>query len=172
MKEALSSIVFLAIAGAALWGWNQWQLKTQDAKETRPSIGDLASSTVSVPVETPSGDAAQADASSDTRQETTPVVAVPAPAELIVKVMNGGAAKGSAAKVQDFLKKNGYAKAEALSATGNYTGTTVYYSGSDASSATAVQKLLVKDYPTVQVKAATSSKAEDGSAPVVVMLGK
>jgi hypothetical protein len=75
-------------------------------------------------------------------------------------------------KVQDFLKKNGYAKVTAGSAKGNYTGTVVYYLGSNEAAATTVQQLLKADYPSVQVKLASSSSAENGSAPVVVMLGK
>lgn len=168
MKEILSSIFFLAAAASLLWGFDRWQKGAKDARSDRPSIGALATEKI-----VPSADPAEiATTPTTTPADTKPASSVTAAETLDVKVLNGGAAKGSAVKVQDLLKKGGYVKTQATSATGDYTGTTVYYLGSNEANATAVQKLLLKDYPKAEVKIATSSSAENGSAPVVVILGK
>jgi hypothetical protein len=171
MKEILSSIFFLAVVGILLWGWIHFRDSSQNTRSSQPSIGSLPAGVSSVatdsvdqvaapqPVEEKKPDplASNNNGSKDT---------------LNVKVLNGGGLKGSAVKVQDFLKKNGYTAAQAGNATGNYTGTTVYYLGANESNANAIQQLLLKDYPNAQVKIATSSAVENGSASVVVMLGK
>lgn len=177
MKEVLSSVFFLVVAGGLLWGWNHGRQVVSENNDERPSIGALATETI-VPVAAPSASETAADTSgteTETKTETSSEKSDtpnPAAATLDIKVLNAGAAKGSAARVQDFLKQNGYAKATASSAVGDYSGTTVYYLGSNESNATAVANLLSKDYSNVAVKIASSSKAEDGSASVVVMLGK
>lgn len=168
MKEILSSIFFLTIAVVFLWGWNHWQEVSQDKQNNKPSIGALEAGVPIAAVEAVVKDIPQKV--EEKKPDTSSSDALKA--TLDIKVLNGGAAKGSAVKVQDFLKKNGYVKTQAGSATGNYSSTVVYYLGSHEADATAVQQLLVKDYPSVSVKIATSSTAENGSAPVVVMLGK
>ncbi len=173
MKEVLSSVFFLVVAGGLIWGWNHGRQVVSENNDERPSIGALATETI-VPVTAPPAPETVADTSgtetvAPSEKSDTPN---PAAATLDIKVLNAGAAKGSAVRVQDFLKQNGYAKATASSAVGDYSGTTVYYLGSNESNATAVANLLSKDYSGVTVKIASSSKAEDGSASVVVMLGK
>lgn len=171
MKEVFSTIFFLFVVAGLLWGWNHWQATIQGAKDTRPSIGALATESKSSVSESKDP---VAEAPVSVVEEKKPVVSSNSTAKetLDVKVLNGGAAKGSAVKVQDLLKKSGYVKAQSGSSVGNYTGTTVYYLGSNEASATAIQQLLVKDYPSASVKMATSSSAENGSASIVVMLGK
>ena len=168
MKEVLSSILFLAIAGGLLWGWDSWQKRSEEARGEAPSIGALAT-VKTIPVAAAEDVASEISAPTE---EKKPNASEADKGTLDVKVLNGGAAKGSAVKVQDFLKKAGYAKTKSSSSIGDYTGTTVYYLGSNESSATAIQQLLLKDYPKAEVKIATSSTAENGSAPVVVILGK
>lgn len=168
MKEVLSSIFFLGAVVVLLWGWNHWQETARDKQNDRPSIGTLEAGAPIAVTEPALEEAPQQD--EEKKPDTAGNDALKA--TLAVKVLNSGAAKGSAVKVQDFLKKNGYAKTQSGSAVGNYTGTVVYYLGSNEMNATAIQQLLVKDYPNVSVKIASSSTAENGSAPVVVMLGK
>ncbi len=169
MKEALSSIFFLLIAGGLLWGWNHWQGVRRDADNKQPSINMLSSESIIIATNSPAAD----DSVASSEAPDTEVSPKTTPKEsLDLKVYNSGAAKGSAAKVQTLLKQNGYAKTAALSATGNYTGTVVYYTGEHQADATAIQQVLLKEYPGVLVKASSSPKTEDGSAAIVVMLGK
>ena len=175
MKEIFSSIFFLAIAGASVWGWIHWKETKQVAQDQRPSIGALATDPIasapSKPQEVVTEPSAAEDASAENKKPAEAVNDA-VKSTLDVKVMNGGAARGSAVKVQDFLKKNGYTKARVGNAVGDYTGVTVYYLGSNEGNANSVKQALEKDYPNTLVKIATSSSAENGSAPVVVMLGK
>ena len=170
MKEIFTSIFFLAIAGGLLWGWLHLQDTAKQTDDTRPSI---ASATMNVPAVTVKSEEKTVEINKKKDEEVKPVVASTiASDKLDIKVFNGGAPKGSAAKVQTFLKTAGYTKAEAVSAAGDYTGVTVYYRDGKMADAEAVKKALLKDYPTAQIKASTSPKSEDGSADVVVMLGK
>lgn len=173
MKEALSSIFFLAAAGALLWGFDYWQKSDQSAQDDRPSIGALATAPpIAITEESDqSVDSSEAPQSTEEKKPDSGITSE-LKSSLDVKVFNGGAPKGSAVKVQDFLKKNGYVKVQAISAVGDYTGTTVYYLGANEANATAIQQLLLADFPKTEVKLATSSTAENGSASVVVMLGK
>lgn len=177
MKEILSSIIFLAIAGGAIWGWSHWYGTVEENKDTRPSIGALATDT-SVVAST--SDESVNREELETKESETPKAPEPAktlktdPARevLDVKVLNGGAAKGGAARVQEFLKKQGYAKAQTGNAVGNYTDVTIFYLGSNESNAQTIKELLLPDYAKIDVKLAISSKDESGSASVVVMMGK
>jgi len=169
MKEVLSSIFFLVIAGGLLWGWNHWQKARTDASDTKPSVSMLSSESIAIAPNPPATD----DSVSSSKVPDTQASPQTTPKETLdLKVYNSGAAKGSAAKVQTILKQNGYTKTAALSATGNYTGTVVYYTSDHQADATAVQQILLKDYPSASIKASSSPKTEDGSAEVVVMLGK
>ena len=171
MKEILSSIFFLGVVGASLWGFNHWQKISQEAQNTQPSIQGLSTETADTKANEVLPIIAQTPQIVETKKDDA--VAVDSAKEsLEINVLNSGAVKGSAAKVQDFLKKSGYAKVNAGSAKGNYTGTVVYYLNSNDVAATAVQQLLKTDYPHVQIKLAPLSTTEDGSAPIVVMLGK
>jgi hypothetical protein len=173
MKEVLSSIFFLALVGGLLWGWNYWRETNQNTKDTRASIGSLASdSTFVTPKsqESIAPDTTMTPKTDEKKQDVAPTDAIKA--VLDVKVINGGAVKGSATKVQGILKQNGYVKTQAGNSLTDHTGVVVYYSGTNESIATAIQQLLVKDYPKTSVQASTSPKAENGSASVVVILGK
>lgn len=174
MKEILSSIFFLGVVGVSLWGFNHWQQISQETENTQPSIQNLSTETADTKANEVLPIVSQTPQIVEKKQGDATMTATKDPLKesLEINVLNSGAVKGSAAKVQDFLKKNGYVKVNAGSAKGNYTGTVVYYLGSNEAAATAVQQLLKADYPTVQVKLAPSATVENGSAPVVVMLGK
>lgn len=171
MKEIVSSILFLAIAAGLLVGWNHFQKVALDKKDARPSIGALATDTSIVVSKTPVAvvDAVKDEVAEKKSEPTLPSVAKNA---LDVKVMNGGAPKGTAAKVADVLKKDGYAKVTTGSASGNYTGAVVYYTGANESSAKAISQVLLKEYPQITVQASASSTGETSVSSVVVMIGK
>jgi hypothetical protein len=173
MKEVLSSIFFLVLVGGLLWGWNYWRETSQNTKDTRASIDSLVSdATLTIPrsQESVEPDTTVTPGADEKKQDVAPTDAIKA--VLDVKVINGGAVKGSATKVQGILKQNGYAKAQAGNSLTDHTGVAVYYSGANEALATAIQQLLMKEYPKTSVQASTSPKAENGSASVVVILGK
>ena len=91
--------------------------------------------------------------------------------KLTVKVLNEGAAAGSAGKTKDLLRGKGYAKAEAGNGELESTGTFVYYSGQASSQdAEAVSKILSDNGTKSKTKEALTS--EQKSADIVVGLGK
>lgn len=173
MKEVLTSILFLILAGGLLWGWLHVRENRQEAVDTRPSIS-ASPLQITVP-ETPKPVADALEASGapvPSQTETKPSAPITPAASLDVKVMNGGGIKGSAGKVQTFLKGQGYTKTQVGNTVGDYTGVTVYFRDGKEADADAVKQLLLKDYPSAQTKVASSVKNEDGSADVVVILGK
>jgi hypothetical protein len=171
MREVLSSIIFLGVVGGILWGFGVWQKQHTESQNTQPSIGNLPSELVSSPT-------AQTEISTPIvslpKTETTMTsIPIKIPKDMLdIKVLNGGAAKGSAAKVQAILKKSGYSKALASTAKGDFTGTVVYYTSNHSTDATDIQQALLKDIPKAEIKPAPSTLSEEGSASVVVMLGK
>jgi hypothetical protein len=185
MKEIFASILFLAAVAGTLWGWNDWRVKQKDKQDTRPSIGTFSSVPVAefsdqnpIPQEKrrePSSDAATQERTEIEIHDsiaTTTVASDTSKDALEVKVMNGGAAKGTAGSVQELLKRSGYAKASASSATGDYAGVTVYYTGAHEAQATDIQRILLAKYPKAAVTSAVSGRVEESSATIVVMMGK
>lgn len=178
MKEVLSSIFFLALAGFLLWGWNTWYGAKKETLDTRPSIVSLSGEKDIVPIRTSpivkqeTKDAASAEKSQETpAQEIASTSKMHPKDTLEINVLNGGAPKGSAAKAQDLLKKNGYLKSQAASAKGDYTGITLYFKEGFEQDAGEIQKLFAGD-ASVGVKSAPSATSELSSASVVVVLGK
>jgi cytoskeletal protein RodZ len=89
-----------------------------------------------------------------------------------IVVLNGGAPKGSAGIVADILKTDGFLKATAGNASGDYSGMVVYWKEGNESAAKAVQAALSAKYPSIAVKASDPKNKETLSAPIVAILGK
>jgi hypothetical protein len=172
MKEALVSIVFLGIVGGFIWFGADWSEKKKEQADSRPSIGALSSAPAAQKNEEPKAEVSASQPPEDKPEQGASAKPAEDPAKLAVKVLNGGAAKGSAAKVQALLKQGGYAQAQAGNTVGDYAGTTVYYLEGFKESAEQVKQVLAKDYPNVQTKQASSNKSEEGGASVVVIMGK
>lgn len=173
MKEVFVALLFLLAIGGLVWAGSHWQRQQAEGSDTRPSIGVLSSE--ATPVESKekvSQETAQTEAG-ETQKNTTPVETKTTveSAKLELKVMNGGAPKGTAVKVQTALKTAGYAKAETGNTKADYTGTTVYYLDGFKDAAEQVKQALAKDYPNVSTKAADPKK-EEGIASVTVVMGK
>ena len=93
------------------------------------------------------------------------------PAEISVKILNGGAVAGSAAKIKDILTNKGYSKTEAQNAKeNNHEGLVVYHAGTLEAEAGAVRELLKANYPKAEIKPASS--VEEKMADIVIILGK
>jgi hypothetical protein len=173
MKEALIAIVFIGLAVAGVRPWSDWRERRAEKDDGRPSI-EAFSSSDPIAAEKPSADGASVQGHSSPEPKASDPSGGPAvdPAALDLKVLNGGAAKGSAAKAQSVLKAAGYARAQTGNASGDYAGTTVYYLDGYRDAAEKVGQALSSGYPAVRVKQAASNKSEEGGASVVVVLGK
>jgi hypothetical protein len=88
-----------------------------------------------------------------------------------IKVLNGGAAKGSAGVVAEALKKAGYTKVTTGNTLGDYTGTTVYFSVGLDQEAGAVKQALLS-WPATVTKEAPQGNKETAQAPLTVIVGK
>jgi len=93
-------------------------------------------------------------------------------ASVEVMVLNGGAPGGTAGKVVDALKKAGFSKAKAGNATGNHTGTKVYYGTGSETVAQSVRTALSATYADVAVFPADPGMKDTTSAPVTVIVAK
>ena len=89
-----------------------------------------------------------------------------------VKVLNGGAAKGSAATGAELLTKGGYTKVTTGNTVSNYTGVTVYYAAGLEEQAGIVREALLKTYPKAEIKPALKDNKETSQGAITVILGK
>lgn len=101
-----------------------------------------------------------------------PVAALVDKATLDIKVMNGGAVKGSAGTFGETLKKAGYSKVTVGNTSGDYTGTVVYYATDKQKEAESVLVDVLKTYPKATVAPAKAGIADMTGATLVVILGK
>ncbi len=107
--------------------------------------------------------------------ESTPTKsdALGANKKIAIKVMNGGAAKGTASIVAGVLMGSGYATVGTGNATGDYTGVTVFFkSPATEADANAVKEALLKKYPASVTRSAISGNAETATSPITVIVGK
>ncbi len=161
-------IIFLGVvAGIILGGYHGWRLNKEE--KTLTSIESLAVKEAPVEEEVPSKKEGQTNPSAESASEEQVLVKAKATE---IKVLNGGAAKGSAGIVTELLKKEGFIKAVAGNALGNYVGTVVYFAPALEQEAQKVKVVLMKTYPTVETKPAVSNNKETSQAPLTVILVK
>lgn len=102
-------------------------------------------------------------------EETLPVSDAKKTANVVV--LNGGAAVGSAGKIEKLLKNDGYQNTAAANAlNSNHVGQMIYYKPDAKADAESVQKLLKETYPEIEIKEGTTAEQTQGD--IVVMLGK
>ncbi len=180
MKEVLGVVVSFALVLALVWFSPGWWRQYHAANTMQPSIATIQQGEAS-PASTPDRRQAEASVSAPDYKPATanPDSIVSAPptvadiAKLPVRVMNGGAPKGSAAKALEIIKTAGYKAATVGNATGDYTGVSVYYAKSEnKADAEALRILLSKTYPNASTQAVSDSKSEAASSPIVVIVGK
>lgn len=164
MVVAIICLLLLILAGTfGYFGYRLWQ--SAQIERTTPSIQELG--------EKPVTDMPQVAAPTPVA-EPTPAPA-PAPsadlAAVEVKVLNGGAAKGSASTLVDLLKKAGYTKASFGNSVANHTGTTIYYTITSQSAAETLKATVAKTYPAVTVAPAKAGDKDATAAAIVVVLG-
>jgi hypothetical protein len=162
-KGILLLVVLLLISGTGFFVLIGYRIG-QTKEESRESIESLA--TVSVTEE--SGNEIPSDVSMGEEVSENPIEK----GTVSVTVLNGGAAKGSAGKVADILKKAGFTRTEVGNTTGNYTGVTVYHKAESEREADAVRDSLVASYTEAKVSSEDAKQPETGVSSVTVILGK
>ena len=169
MKEIFLSLLVFAVIGSgiALGVWYREDRK--ESADARPSIENFVAENLP---ENSAEEEVSDDAPDEIKNEDAPPMKPDAPETIAVKILNGGAAGGSAGKVATYLKQNGYAKAEAGNANGSNTGIVVYYAPEMADEVKAIQLLLLKEYKGVTSKPVADAKIPEAkTAPLVVVLG-
>ncbi len=174
MKEIFMALLVFAVVGGGVAFGVRYREQANEAADTRPSIADFSS--VNIPGgETDamaSSDALGSASPSDVTSEDVTLARPDAPESITVKVLNGGAAGGSAGKMTTYLKANGYTKAEAGNANGSNVGIVIYYSSEMEDESKVLQLLLLKEYKGVVSKPVEDAKIPEAkTAPMVVVLG-
>lgn len=165
---ALLLFTIVSLAGIGWVMYSEWQA-------SREHSGQLSIATL--PKEEQISDEAltdnnQGDPDQNVALQNSEEKPILAPKDVEVKVLNGGAAKGSAGIVTDVLKQAGYAKAIFGNATGDYSGVVVYHKVGLDREATAVKDALIKKYPVVTMKEAGTANTEVSVMPITVVVGK
>ena len=155
-------VTIAALAGAGYAAYSGW--KASKDRAARPSITELAVADKSVVPEQP------VPASSAASE--APVAPSADAKSKDIAVLNGGAAKGTAAKVADILKKAGYTKVTAGNTVNDYSGVVVYYASGLEKEAEALKADLIASYPTATAKPAVSGNKETSVAPLTAIIGK
>lgn len=150
--------------------WHGYGRATPVMKEReRPSITDLAPvPPATIVVDTPQTETPPAEESAPATETTTPAVAK---GELVVRVLNGGAPKGSAAVVTEYLKTAGFTKAVAGNADANYSDVAVYCLAGKEAEAKSLEEALKTKYQGVTIKATSSAVGELAQSPCTVVVG-
>lgn len=162
-------MILLTLGAVGLIGWSAYRgFRVTEERGALPSIATL-----------PAQESAPETVSEETVTEPKEAVSVVSAEEKLkkargtdTKVLNGGAAKGSAGIVAEILKKDGFTKVAVGNTTSDYVGVTVYFLSDFEQEAEAVKNLLVKTYPKVTAKAAPKENKEAAQASLVVILGK
>ncbi len=161
----------VAVLGGIGWvGYQGYRLNQKQA--TLPSISNLSLSVASEETEENTG-------STQTIPEETTLKVADDQEETMkkakastIKVLNGGATKGSAAILADILKKEGYTQVTTGNTLKDYTGVVVYFSPETEKEAELVKGALIKTYPQVVAKPAIKTNTETTQAPIAIIFGK
>ncbi len=164
------SLILLVTGALGLLGWGVyrgWHVSQEES--ALPSIATLQVGDVVKPEE--SSEKAVDQGATPPQAVTAEEGAQKAKATN-VKVMNGGAAKGSATTVAESLKQAGFTKIATGNTTGNYTGIVVYFAPGLDTEAAVLKNVLLKSYPKAEAKPAPKDNKEASLAPLTVILGK
>jgi cytoskeletal protein RodZ len=168
----LFGIIVLLVVGVVImmaWGGYRGYRLSQE-RAALPSIatlsvGETAPETVDKPQEAtveekPSADAVALEESAKKAKATA------------IKVLNGGAAKGSASVLAEVLKKEGYTQVTTGNTIKDYTGVAVYFSPEVEKEAAVVKNDLLATYPKAEAKPAVKTNTETTQAPLSIIIGK
>jgi hypothetical protein len=160
---AVGTLFFLALIGTLLFAGYR---AMRDAKDARSSIVSLSEEALILPAEPKPDDVKQpAEPSPD-------VVSSTIDKDMRIIVLNGGAAKGSAAAAQTLLKATGFVNVTTGNADKDHTGVTVYYDAPERkASADAAKDALAKKHTAVSTKQ-SGDDPDTRRAALVVIVGK
>lgn len=161
-------LLLLLTATFGFFGYRLWQ--SAKVERTIPSIQELGEQPKVEPV-TSTTETAPPTPSAASISEPTPAASTNL-ASVEVKVLNGGAARGSASTLVERLKQAGYAKATFGNAAAEHTGTVIYYTATAEAIAKVLQETVAKTYPKVTLSPAQAGDKDATVAAVVVVLGK
>lgn len=145
--------------------------KQVQAEKAIPSLDSLPKAEVAAVVP-------ESTSTSSTKPETQSAETTEKPAAavdkktLVLKVLNGGAAKGVAGTYGEKLKAAGFTKTTVGNSFGDYTGQTLYYAKGQSAEADAIKEEVVKTYPALVVKEAPAGDKDATVATYVLILGR
>lgn len=168
----VSLLVVLILAIVSYGGWLLYgEVKSNQVIADRVSIEDIPRAVDQVEDRLPEP---LPDASTDVREGEAPSPeSVVVDKKVSIKVLNGGATKGTASVAAGVLMGSGYSTVSTGNAIGDYTGVTVYFkTPATEADANAVKEVLLKKYPGVVVKQAVASNADTNAGTVTAIVGK
>jgi len=160
--------VVASIGGVGWAAYTKWQ--SEKVAKSQPSITVLPEQSNEQKSVTPKEEA-QAAGSTEAKEEPASDT-IAAAKKLGISVLNGGAAKGSAGVLADFLKKEGYLKTVAGNTINNYTGVVVYYASGLEKEAEIIKESVVKKYPQAKILPADTNNKETSVSQATIILGK
>lgn len=165
------ALILLAVVAGAAWGvYRGFRLNQEQT--ALPSIGSLSVQEEKVETPEPPKTVKETPTSQENPQVAPDATVLLKAKGTDVKVLNGGAAKGSAGTVAESLKKAGFTKVTSGNALKDYTGVTVYYAAGLDKEAQSLKMEVAKTYPKAEAKAALKDNAETTQANLTVILGK
>ncbi len=165
-------MIFLVMSILGAVGWGAYRGIEFNQKQTAlPSISGLPRETA--PAE-------EVPAQVNVVAESPTITDTSAPQEvdrkkaqaLAIKVLNGGAAKGSAGVLVEFLKKSAFTQVTAGNTLNDYAGTTIYYAPQLEKEAGFVRDVMLKTYPKTEIQPSIKSNSETSQAPLTIIVGK
>lgn len=161
-------VVILLVLLASYGGWFLYHgVKNSRSNASLPSIESIPLAVNTAVNEEKSETPKSEEKSAVTTQEKS------VNKKIAIKVLNGGAAKGSAGVVADLLKEAGYTTISTGNSVGDYVGVSVaFLSPASESDADAVREALSKKYLSSTVKPATQGNADMTASPITIIVGK
>ncbi len=162
-------LVIVSYVGFALYGGVHDRMSTEEGESIALLPKAEMKQSESIEMAKPMEESKEPLAQESRTQMTTPEPNT----KIAIKVLNGGAAKGSASVYADILKGAGYTSVTAGNSAGDYTGVSVYYAqaGTQAN-AEAVKAALSKKAPNAEVRIGVANSADTGSSAITVIVGK
>ncbi|MDP3957323.1 MAG: LytR C-terminal domain-containing protein, partial [bacterium] len=160
--------VVASIGGVGWVAYTKWQ--SERVAKNQPSITVLSEQSggnknvaSAEPAKTLESEPAQEPSVSDSTS---------AAKKLGISVLNGGAAKGSAGVLANFLKQEGYSKTDLGNTLKDYAGVGVYYASGLEKEAEVIKESVVKKYPQVKILPADPQNKETSVSQITIILGK
>lgn len=165
-------MILLTLGAVGVIGWSAYRgFRMTEERGALPSIATLPTKEVVTEPEKTTEEKPVVE-SKETASTTSTEAALKQARETNIKVLNGGAAKGSAGTVAELLKKEGFTKVTVGNSASDYTGVTVYFAPSFEQAAESVKNVLIKTYPKGTSMAAPKENKEASQASLVIILGK